>query len=206
MDIRVFQDTQAFIDTAQKRDQTSVQLREFSEHPERLDSFISMTSVDSDVGRVFSRQDSEMSQLSLCDRPKMNYFIPSKCINLEIIIGEGEFGSVYKGKMNATPIAVKTLRDEHTRKNKQEFLREASVMIKLEHKCIVRLYGISKGSTLMMIQELVPMGSMLIYIQNNKSQIKSNGNLKIWASQIAEGEFFLLEKCCLCYCNLLLKE
>lgn len=186
MDIRVFQDTQAFIDTAQKRDQTSVQLREFSEHPERLDSFISMTSVGSELERVFSRQDSEMSQ---SDRPKMNYFIPSKCITLEIIIGEGEFGSVYKGKMNGTPVAVKTLRDEHTRKNKQEFLREASVMIKLEHECIVRLYGISKGSTLMMIQELVPMGSMLIYIQNNKSQFKSNTNLKIWASQIAEGEF-----------------
>lgn len=190
MDIRVFQDTQAFIDTAQKREQTSVQLREFSENPERLDSFISMTSVDSEVGRTFNRQESQVSQKSQLDRPNMNYYIPSKCITLEIIIGEGEFGSVYKGKMNDTPVAVKTLRDEHTRKNKQAFLREASVMIKLEHKCIVRLYGISKGSTLMMIQELVPMGSMLIYILNNKSQLKSNGNLKIWASQIAEGAFF----------------
>uniref|UniRef100_T1GJB2 Protein kinase domain-containing protein n=1 Tax=Megaselia scalaris TaxID=36166 RepID=T1GJB2_MEGSC len=188
MDIRVFQDAQAFIDTTQKREQSSVQLREFAENPERLDSFISMTSVDSSIERVFNRQDSEMSQ---SERSEINYFIPSKCVVLEHIIGEGEFGSVYKGTFNGNPVAIKTLRDEHTRKNKQEFLREASVMIKLKHHCIVRLYGISKKNTLMMIQELIPMGSMLVYIQNNKSHFKSNGNLNIWASQIAWGMHYL---------------
>lgn len=45
------------------------------------------------------------------------------------------------------PVAIKTLHDEHCKENRAEFLREASVMIKLSHHCIVKLIGISKVST-----------------------------------------------------------
>lgn len=71
------------------------------------------------------------------------------------VLGEGEFGSVYRGSMKCEvqnqsdshkeiPVAIKTLHDEHCKENRAEFLREASVMIKLSHHCIVKLIGISK--------------------------------------------------------------
>lgn len=79
-----------------------------------------------------------------------NYFIPKSNLQLNDTLGEGEFGSVYKGVlksghgMDDLPVAIKTLHDEHCKQNKTEFLREASVMIKLSHHCIVKLIGISK--------------------------------------------------------------
>lgn len=79
-----------------------------------------------------------------------NYFIPKAHLQQNDTIGEGEFGSVYKGVLKSAngkedlPVAIKTLHDEHCKQNKTEFLREASVMIKLSHHCIVKLIGISK--------------------------------------------------------------
>lgn len=84
-----------------------------------------------------------------------NYYIPSSSIQLSEVLGEGEFGSVYKGavkfevqnangKTEDISVAIKTLHDEHCQENRVEFLREASVMIKLSHHCIVKLIGISK--------------------------------------------------------------
>lgn len=82
-----------------------------------------------------------------------NYYIPATSVKLNDVLGVGEFGSVYKGHMKCEyqngeskdiPIAVKTLHDEHCRENRIEFLREASVMIKLQHHCIVKMIGISK--------------------------------------------------------------
>lgn len=82
-----------------------------------------------------------------------NYFIPKSNLQLNEVLGEGEFGSVYKGMLriekdnkncDETPVAIKTLHDGHCKQNRAEFLREASVMIKLSHHCIVKLIGISK--------------------------------------------------------------
>jgi len=61
-------------------------------------------------------------------------------------------------------------------------------MMRLEHKCIVRLIGISKGDMLMMVQELAPLGSMLQYIIDHSDELKVNYELKLWASQIACGK------------------
>lgn len=142
-----------------------------------------------------------------------NYLLSSDQLILESIIGEGEFGSVYRGRLKPSidknnikttkinhsnqylEVAIKTLRNEHCPSNKEEFLREASVMIHLKHHCIVQLIGIVRGSgeTLMMVQELVPLGSMLNYIILNKEKINVNYELKLWASQIACGKFSVTE-------------
>lgn len=46
---------------------------------------------------------------------------------------------------------MKTLREEHISANREEFLREARLMMTLDHHCIVRLIGLSKGTTLLMV-------------------------------------------------------
>lgn len=92
-----------------------------------------------------------------------NYYIPKGCIVLSKVLGEGEFGSVYQGMMKCesetnsdvatdVPVAIKTLHDEHCKENRAEFLREASVMIKLSHHCIVKLLGISKVCLISLIR------------------------------------------------------
>ncbi|KAI8122408.1 Tyrosine-protein kinase shark [Lucilia cuprina] len=191
---------------------SAAELREFSKHPERLDSLISTTSNESAIARYLNRQTSNISTttqvsdaacaVSGVEVAKPNYLISRDCLILESIVGEGEFGSVYRGfllqrntesgiEVNRREVAIKTLRDEHCRSNKQEFLREASVMIRLKHHCIVQLIGISKGDTLMMVQELVPLGSMLHFILDHRDQINPNYELKLWASQIACGMQYL---------------
>lgn len=129
---------------------------------------------------------------------KLRFFIEPEKLVLDREIGHGEFGSVHSGWLlrksgageeSRMEVAIKMLSDEHS--NKQEFLREASVMMRLEHKCIVRLIGISKGEMLMMVQELAPLGSMLQYILDHGHEITANAELKVWASQIACGMHYL---------------
>jgi tyrosine-protein kinase len=48
-------------------------------------------------------------------------------------------------------VAIKTLHEEHVEANRDEFLREAKVMIELNHHCVVRLIGVSKGPPLLMV-------------------------------------------------------
>lgn len=128
---------------------------------------------------------------------KPNYFIPAEALQQRTVLGEGEFGSVFAGTFawssdgrttEDIPVAIKTLHDEHCKQNRDEFLREASVMIKLSHHCIVRLIGISKGPPLMMVQELVALGSMLNFISERPDQISVHFELKVWAAQIACGK------------------
>ncbi|KAI9576492.1 hypothetical protein GQX74_009549 [Glossina fuscipes] len=102
-----------------------------------------------------------------------------------MIVGEGEFGSVYKGLLiqpeansglsqKHREIAIKTLCDDHYPSNSREFLREASIMLHLKYHCIVQLISISKEGTLMMVQELVPLGSMLRFILEQKGTIRAH--------------------------------
>ena len=59
-------------------------------------------------------------------------------------------------------VAIKTLHQEHVTANRDEFLREAKVMIGLNHHCIVKLIGVSKGPPLLMVNPHsmeVPLGS-----------------------------------------------
>ncbi|KAJ8947101.1 hypothetical protein NQ318_002460 [Aromia moschata] len=64
-------------------------------------------------------------------------------------------------------------------------------MMKLQHHCVVKLIGLSHGPSLLMVQELVPLGSILQYIVIHKEKINPNCEFKIWAAQIACGMQYL---------------
>jgi hypothetical protein len=107
-------------------------------------------------------------------------------------LGEGEFGEVYEGfyQENSTasiPVAIKVLKD-YSYTAKQDFLREAEHMSKLNHHCICKLYGIvdTNENDMMMVIELLLLGSMLDYLWKHQLTI-SEYRLKLWASQIADG-------------------
>ncbi|XP_059050992.1 tyrosine-protein kinase Shark [Achroia grisella] len=122
-------------------------------------------------------------------------FIPMTELTLGSALGEGEFGSVLSGTYgppgDQRQVAVKTLHVQHTDTNKNEFLAEAKLMMALRHPCIVRLIGISLGPPLAMIQELVPLGSLLEYLLRYPDKVSPGCELRLWACQVATGMRYL---------------
>ncbi|XP_067008964.1 tyrosine-protein kinase Shark [Anabrus simplex] len=138
-------------------------------------------------------------QVPCNNQEQRNDFLPRESLVLGQVLGEGEFGSVYKGTYlnpdgKQENVAIKTLHQEHVDANRDEFLREAKVMMGLDHHCIVKLIGVSKGPPLLMVQELVPLGSMLAYLLEFPDRVNPNYELKVWASQIACGMKYLEEQ------------
>ncbi|XP_015921309.1 tyrosine-protein kinase HTK16 isoform X2 [Parasteatoda tepidariorum] len=134
---------------------------------------------------------------SSCPVSKPN-LICRESLKLGLSVGEGEFGSVLQGtwiNQNNTEVAVaiKTLRDEQMQSCREEFIREVEVMVGLNHCCIVKLLGVCLGPPLMMVQELVPMGSLLDYVLDHSTEIHLQDML-IWSAQIAWGMTYLESK------------
>lgn len=118
-------------------------------------------------------------------------YIPVELLKLGEIIGEGEFGSVIKGKYCDNDVAIKTLHEEYLETNRDAFLAEAKIMLKLNHHCIVHLIGICTSPVLRMVQELVSLGSMLAYLLDHPNEVNPDYELKLWAAQIACGMNYL---------------
>ena len=49
------------------------------------------------------------------------------------------------------PVAIKTLNQQHLVSGTEGFMREAQVMVRLDHPCIVKLIGICQGPPLMLV-------------------------------------------------------
>ena len=67
-------------------------------------------------------------------------------LRAEAVLGEGEFGEVFKGTWE-TPygpqkVAIKMLKEGSTDKEKATFLQEAAIMVQFRHPHIVRLQGV----------------------------------------------------------------
>ena len=71
-------------------------------------------------------------------------------------------------------VAIKTLRTESLVNGEKEFVREAAVMARLNHPSIVTLYGVcreARSGTLMLVQELLHIGSALEFILNHAKEV-----------------------------------
>lgn len=111
--------------------------------------------------------------------------IPSESLEFQDPLGEGEFGSVMRGIWHPPgpnqprPVAIKTLRQECLVNGEKEFVREAAVMAKLQHPSIVTLYGVCrerKSGMLMLIQELLHLGSALDYTLSHVQEVSVLSN------------------------------
>lgn len=127
-------------------------------------------------------------------------------------LGKGEFGSVLSGfwKQPGGPrvaVAIKTIKVEVSSVGssydmgggpvkapvenhaESEFLKEASHMMKLRDDYVVRLMGVCI-TPMMIVQELVPFGSLLGYLPKEKKKLK-NDDLTLFATEIAAGMMYL---------------
>jgi tyrosine-protein kinase len=112
-------------------------------------------------------------------------------VQLQAVIGEGEFGTVYKGTYNGKQVAIKKLKDCTAT---SDFMREADIMGTLNNPCILKIFGLvqDKNSPLMMVQELM-VGSILEKLWQSPNEVNEN-HLKLWSSQIALGMLHMEEQ------------
>lgn len=100
------------------------------------------------------------------------------------------FSGTYRKRNGETiNVAIKTLHNTQNDMNREAFRSEAQLMMKLNHHCIVKFIGLSLEQTWCMIQELIPLGSMLNYILTQREKINPNFDFKLWAAQIACGMY-----------------
>ncbi|KAK2368189.1 putative leucine-rich repeat receptor serine/threonine-protein kinase [Trifolium repens] len=94
--------------------------------------------------------------------------------DIEFKIGEGGFGSVYKGVLSdSTIVAVKQLSSKSKQGNR-EFINEIGLISALQHPCLVKLYGCCmEGDQLLLIYEYMENNSLACALfAKEKDQLK----------------------------------
>ncbi|BFZ17133.1 hypothetical protein BsWGS_20172 [Bradybaena similaris] len=110
-------------------------------------------------------------------RKTRDFEIPREHIHLVEILGEGQFGDVYKGFYLGkdgvqVPVAIKTCKENGEESMAEKFLEEAYIMQQFDHAHIVKLTGIcSDTSPIWLVMELAKHGEMRAYLQNNQQRI-----------------------------------
>lgn len=82
--------------------------------------------------------------------------------NYSHLLGQGGFGSVYKGEFNNVYIAVKKPKDVDTKTEiNQEFEHEISIISQVNHKNVVKLLGICLETKIpLLVYEFVSNGTV----------------------------------------------
>jgi hypothetical protein len=110
-------------------------------------------------------------------------------------LGEGGFGSVFKGRLGENRVAVKRL--EGARQGKKEFLAEVQTIGSIEHINLVGLIGFCvEKSERLLVYEYMSKGSLdrWIYYQDNKAPLEWCTRCNI-IQDIAKGLCYLHEDC-----------
>ncbi|KAM6962724.1 insulin receptor b [Aplochiton taeniatus] len=132
-------------------------------------------------------------------------------INVLRELGQGSFGMVYEGLAKdivkgepETRVAVKTVNESASLRERIEFLNEASVMKAFSCHHVVRLLGVvSKGQPSLVVMELMTHGDLKSYLRCLRPDSESNPNnlppptlkeILQMAAEIADGMAYLNAK------------
>ncbi|XP_069102517.1 tyrosine-protein kinase Fer-like isoform X2 [Argopecten irradians] len=120
-------------------------------------------------------------------------------IALEMKIGNGNFGEVYRGiyKANNQTVAVKTCRDTLSEDQRKKFLMEGRILKQYDHPNIVRFIGIAaQRQPVMIVMEYVAGGALLTFLRKQgKHQTKKQ--LTQMCEDAAKGMTYLESKSCI---------
>ena len=95
-------------------------------------------------------------------------------------IGRGNFGDVYKARLQPSnlAVAVKTCKVTLPDEQKKKFLQEGRILKQYEHPNIVRFIGLCvQKQPIMIVMELVPGGSLLNYLRTNADKLSTKALL-----------------------------
>ncbi|XP_048038678.1 insulin receptor b [Megalobrama amblycephala] len=136
--------------------------------------------------------------------------VPREKINVLRELGQGSFGMVYEGIAKdivkgepETRVAVKTVNESASLRERIEFLNEASVMKAFSCHHVVRLLGVvSKGQPSLVVMELMTHGDLKSYLRSLRPDSENNPGrppptlkeMIQMAAEIADGMAYLNAK------------
>ncbi|XP_067832934.1 insulin-like growth factor 1 receptor [Heptranchias perlo] len=136
--------------------------------------------------------------------------VPRETITIIKELGQGSFGMVYEGMAKLvvkdepqTRVALKTVNESASRRERIEFLKEASVMKAFDCYHVVRLLGVvSKGQPTLVIMELMARGDLKSHLRSLRLGTENNQGLNPptlkdmmqMAGEIADGMAYLNAK------------
>ena len=80
--------------------------------------------------------------------------------NRESILGKGGYGTVYRGVCRGQPVAIKKYQSIDAEDSFSELRREAILLEKFHHPCLVCLVGVCVHPSMALVLEEAPMGSL----------------------------------------------
>uniref|UniRef100_A0A8C9HY12 Tyrosine kinase non receptor 2 n=1 Tax=Piliocolobus tephrosceles TaxID=591936 RepID=A0A8C9HY12_9PRIM len=126
--------------------------------------------------------------------------IGEKDLRLLEKLGDGSFGVVRRGEWDApsgktVSVAVKCLKPDVLSQPEamDDFIREVNAMHSLDHRNLIRLYGVVLTPPMKMVTELAPLGSLLDRLRKHQGHFLL-GTLSRYAVQVAEGMGYLESK------------
>ncbi|XP_030616581.1 activated CDC42 kinase 1 isoform X11 [Delphinapterus leucas] len=126
--------------------------------------------------------------------------IGEKDLHLFEKLGDGSFGVVRRGEWDApsgktVSVAVKCLKPDVLSQPEamDDFIREVNAMHSLDHRNLIRLYGVVLTPPMKMVTELAPLGSLLDRLRKHQGHFLL-GTLSRYAVQVAEGMGYLESK------------
>uniref|UniRef100_A0A674NEU9 Tyrosine-protein kinase n=1 Tax=Takifugu rubripes TaxID=31033 RepID=A0A674NEU9_TAKRU len=120
-------------------------------------------------------------------------------IVLGSVIGQGNFGEVYSGRLlpGNTPVAVKACKDHLAPEQKSKFLIEARILKQYDHPNIVKLIGVcTQKQPIYIVMELIQGGDFLSFLRLKGHNLKPK-NLVEMAQNVASGMEYLETKKCI---------
>ncbi|KAF7653328.1 hypothetical protein LDENG_00084730, partial [Lucifuga dentata] len=137
--------------------------------------------------------------------------VPREKIAVLRELGQGSFGMVYEGLAKdivkgepETRVAVKTVNEAASLRERIEFLNEASVMKAFSCHHVVRLLGVvSKGQPTLVVMELMTHGDLKSYLRSLRPESENNPSGRLpptlkemiqMAAEIADGMAYLNAK------------
>ncbi|KAM7180796.1 ephrin type-A receptor 1 isoform 1-T1 [Macrochelys suwanniensis] len=120
-------------------------------------------------------------------------------VTMENVIGEGEFGEVYRGTLRLPGkerivVAIKTLKSTYSDSQWWNFLREATIMGQFNHHNIVHLEGVvTKRKPMMIITEYMENGALDTFLRENEEKF-SSVQLVAMLQGIASGMTYLSDR------------